>query len=81
MGFRLSGVVDADALSAPLSSRSQSSERTILHFIEPNWPDIGVADILPPLLSYQAEVWVERVAQAVGRCTSWLSRSGRSKAE
>ncbi|GAA5891779.1 hypothetical protein JCM8208_002882 [Rhodotorula glutinis] len=61
----------------------QSSERTILHFIEPNWPDIGVADILPPLLSYQAEVWVERVAHSVARCGAWLSGSsrGRSKVE
>ncbi|POY72035.1 putative Ditrans,polycis-undecaprenyl-diphosphate synthase ((2E,6E)-farnesyl-diphosphate specific) [Rhodotorula taiwanensis] len=40
----------------------QASESTILHFIIPNWPDIGVADILPPLLSYQAEVWVDKVA-------------------
>ncbi|GAA5991326.1 hypothetical protein JCM10908_003260 [Rhodotorula pacifica] len=46
----------------------QASESTILHFITPNWPDIGVADILPPLLSYQAEVWVERVSAALFKC-------------
>ncbi|BGP44273.1 cis-prenyltransferase [Rhodotorula kratochvilovae] len=50
----------------------QASERTILHFIAPNWPDIGVADILPPLLSYQAEVWVARAAEAIGRWTWWI---------
>ncbi|BGP12183.1 hypothetical protein JCM10213_009333 [Rhodosporidiobolus nylandii] len=33
----------------------QASERTTLHFATPNWPDIGVADILPPLLAWQAE--------------------------
>ncbi|KWU42628.1 Undecaprenyl diphosphate synthase [Rhodotorula sp. JG-1b] len=45
----------------------QASESTILHFITPNWPDIGVADILPPLLSYQAEVWVEQVSNLFRR--------------
>ncbi|GAA5869981.1 hypothetical protein JCM3774_004328 [Rhodotorula dairenensis] len=45
----------------------QASESTILHFITPNWPDIGVADILPPLLSYQAEVWVEQVSSLFTR--------------
>ncbi|GAA5966719.1 hypothetical protein JCM8115_002787 [Rhodotorula mucilaginosa] len=45
----------------------QASESTILHFITPNWPDIGVADILPPLLSYQAEIWVEQVSNLFGR--------------
>lgn len=47
----------------------QASESTILHFITPNWPDIGVADILPPLLSYQAEVWVERISSLFLRRT------------
>ena len=48
----------------------QASESTILHFITPNWPDIGVADILPPLLSYQAEVWVEQVSNLFRRTSS-----------
>ncbi|GAA6024018.1 hypothetical protein JCM11491_000533 [Sporobolomyces phaffii] len=49
----------------------QCNEDTVLHFIEPNWPDIGVADVLPPLLSYQAEA-------VVGWVQSWFSMSPRS---
>ncbi|BGP52522.1 hypothetical protein JCM8202_000409 [Rhodotorula sphaerocarpa] len=45
----------------------QANESTILHFITPNWPDIGVADVLPPLLSYQAEVWVEQFSKLFRR--------------
>lgn len=35
----------------------QANTDCVLHFVKPNWPDIGVADILPPLLSYQVEQW------------------------
>ncbi|BGO98964.1 cis-prenyltransferase [Rhodotorula toruloides] len=49
----------------------QSNESTILHFITPNWPDIGVADILPPLLSYQAEVWVGQVSDTLESWRRW----------
>ncbi|GAA5886670.1 hypothetical protein JCM16303_001405 [Sporobolomyces ruberrimus] len=51
----------------------QCNEQTVLHFIEPNWPDIGVADVLPPLLSYQAE-------SLVGKVLGYLS-SGSGKEE
>ncbi|GAA5999964.1 undecaprenyl diphosphate synthase family protein [Rhodotorula paludigena] len=50
----------------------QASESTILHFIKPNWPDIAVADILPPLLSYQAEVWVARLWAGLAQCTGFV---------
>lgn len=48
-------------LAAPYKSAlltedvSQANEDAVLHFIPPNWPDIGVVDVLPPLLQYQAE--------------------------
>lgn len=35
----------------------QANTDCVLHFVKPNWPDIGVADILPPLLSYQIQHW------------------------
>jgi len=38
----------------------------VLHFIQPNWPDIGVVDVLPPLLSYQGEAFVRRVSGWLG---------------
>lgn len=50
-----------------LTTTFQANESTILHFITPNWPDIGVADVLPPLLSYQAEVWVEQFSKLFRR--------------
>jgi len=33
----------------------QADEETQLHFIAPNWPDLGVSHILPALLSFQAQ--------------------------
>ncbi|KAM0793631.1 hypothetical protein ACM66B_001063 [Microbotryomycetes sp. NB124-2] len=33
----------------------QTNESAVLHFVPVNWPDIGVLDVLPPLLQYQAE--------------------------
>ncbi|GAA5961261.1 hypothetical protein JCM3765_002888 [Sporobolomyces pararoseus] len=45
----------------------QCNESTVLHFIEPNWPDIGVADVLPPLLSYQAESLVGKLQSRISR--------------
>ncbi|GAA5990469.1 hypothetical protein JCM11641_007213 [Rhodosporidiobolus odoratus] len=45
----------------------QANENTTLHFATPNWPDIGVADILPPLLAWQAEKSAEIVGGMVGR--------------
>lgn len=44
----------------------QSNEEAVLHFIPPNWPDIGIMDVLPPLLSYQGEVWAERISTKLG---------------
>ncbi|SCZ91430.1 BZ3500_MvSof-1268-A1-R1_Chr1-2g01403 [Microbotryum saponariae] len=44
----------------------QSNEDTVLHFIEPNWPDIGVVDVLGPVLVYQSEEVVRRLRTAVG---------------
>ncbi|KDE03798.1 hypothetical protein MVLG_05739 [Microbotryum lychnidis-dioicae p1A1 Lamole] len=44
----------------------QSNEDTVLHFIEPNWPDIGVVDVLGPVLVYQSEEVVSRLRRAVG---------------
>lgn len=44
----------------------QANENAVLHFIPPNWPDIGVVDVLPPLLSYQGEVWATRIASKLG---------------
>lgn len=44
----------------------KANENTVLHFIPPNWPDIGVVDVLPPLLSYQGEQWAKRVSTALG---------------
>ncbi|GAA5848365.1 hypothetical protein JCM3766R1_002322 [Sporobolomyces carnicolor] len=44
----------------------QCNESTMLHFVEPNWPDIGIAEVLPPLLSYQAETIVAKL-QAFAR--------------
>ncbi|GAA5923488.1 undecaprenyl diphosphate synthase family protein [Sporobolomyces koalae] len=58
----------------------QCNENTVLHFIEPNWPDIGVADVLPPLLSYQAEAFVDAVqhlAQQVVRWTVGSDKGGK----
>ena len=37
-----------------------------MHFIQPNWPDIGVVDVLPSLLSYQGEAFVRRVSSWLG---------------
>ncbi|GAA5909394.1 hypothetical protein JCM6882_000970 [Rhodosporidiobolus microsporus] len=45
----------------------QASENTTLHFVTPNWPDIGVAEILPPLLAWQAEKVAEIVCGWVWR--------------
>ncbi|GAA5866510.1 hypothetical protein JCM1840_001341 [Sporobolomyces johnsonii] len=61
----------------------QANESTTLHFIEPNWPDIGVADVLPPLLTYQAEAVVGRAHEIVGRGLGWIwgGERGRRKAE
>ncbi|GAA6008001.1 hypothetical protein JCM10207_006993 [Rhodosporidiobolus poonsookiae] len=47
----------------------QASDQTTLHFVTPNWPDIGVAEILPPLLAFQAEKIVAWVSEGVGRWT------------
>ncbi len=33
----------------------QMNEKTALHFIPRLWPEIGVADLLPVLLGWQAE--------------------------
>ena len=33
----------------------QTNEKTALHFIPRLWPEIGVADLLPVLLGWQAE--------------------------
>ncbi|GAA5860351.1 hypothetical protein JCM8547_003471 [Rhodosporidiobolus lusitaniae] len=52
----------------------QANERTTLHFVAPNWPDIGVAEILPPLLAWQAE----KVAEIVGEwVTGWVEGVGK----
>ncbi|KAM0753187.1 Di-trans-poly-cis-decaprenylcistransferase [Meredithblackwellia eburnea MCA 4105] len=55
----------------------QANEDTVLHFIPPNWPDIGVVDVLPPLLSYQGEKWARGLANFLGSG----SFSGKIKAE
>lgn len=44
----------------------QSNEDAVLHFITPNWPDIGIMDVLPPLLTYQGEVWAEKISSKIG---------------
>ncbi|KAI5480822.1 cis-prenyltransferase, dehydrodolichyl diphosphate synthase [Pseudohyphozyma bogoriensis] len=44
----------------------QANEDTVIHFIPPNWPDIGVVDVLPPLLSYQAEMWASTLGNWLG---------------
>lgn len=49
----------------------------MLHFIQPNWPDIGVVDVLPPLLSYQGEAFVRRVAGWLGVGASRGASGGR----
>ncbi|SCV68002.1 BQ2448_123 [Microbotryum intermedium] len=43
----------------------QSNEDTVLHFIEPNWPDIGVVDVLGPVLVYQSEEIVRRLRRGI----------------
>lgn len=44
----------------------QANEDAVLHFIPPNWPDIGVVDVLPPLLQYQAEAAVDSLSRWCG---------------
>lgn len=56
--------------------REQCNEDTVLHFIKPNWPDIGVADVLPPLLSYQAEAVVGGVQELARGLLRWRTGSG-----
>lgn len=60
----------------------QSNESTVLHFITPNWPDIGVVDVLPPLLSYQGEAFMNKLSSWLGlggSSGSWLGRKGVTK--
>jgi len=57
----------------------QCNEDTVLHFIKPNWPDIGVADVLPPLLSYQAESVVGGVQELVKGVLRWGTGRGNKE--
>ncbi|GAA5821870.1 hypothetical protein JCM10212_004295 [Sporobolomyces blumeae] len=50
----------------------QCNDHTTLHFIPPNWPDIGVVDVLPPLLSYQAEHVTAQVLDEARRWIRWV---------
>lgn len=55
--------------------KTQANENTTLHFIPPNWPDIGVLDVLPVLLSYQGE-WVWNRLISGGGATGEGRRKG-----
>ncbi|GAA6044190.1 hypothetical protein JCM8097_006447 [Rhodosporidiobolus ruineniae] len=55
----------------------QASESTTLHFVRPNWPSIGVADLLPALLAWQAE----RVVQLVADGVRWVFGESRTRKE
>ena len=57
----------------------QANESTVLHFITPNWPDIGLLDICPPLLTYQAEVVTRSIMNHVCGLTSWFLPSQKLK--
>ena len=57
----------------------QANEETVLHFITPNWPDIGLLDICPPLLTYQAEVVTRSIINRVASLSSWLAPSEKLK--
>lgn len=57
----------------------QANEETVLHFITPNWPDIGLLDICPPLLTYQAEVVTRSIMAKLSSLSSWVLPSEKLK--
>ncbi|KAK4055073.1 cis-prenyltransferase [Microbotryomycetes sp. JL201] len=52
--------VDVQEACARAEAMTAHNKDAVLHFVSVNWPDIGVLDVLPPLLQYQAECLASR---------------------